>query len=161
MPTKFVIPPIQNSYKVTDGETTIAVKLDGGAARYRRDILNAYFTVDCEWRLSQDDYQYFRAFYNTETTSGSLPFLIDLITDEAVLTEHEAQFIPNTIQLSVFNGAYFTVRGQLEVKPIDRDAAYDSALVMLYTEYGGDIEARQMIDQLEQLTNVDFAESLA
>jgi len=161
MPTKFVIPPNQNSYRVKDGETTIAVKLDGGASRYRRDILNAYYTVDCEWRLSQDDYQYFRAFYNTETTSGSLPFLIDLITDEADLTEHEAQFIPDTIQLSVYNGAYFTVRAQLEVKPIPRDATLDATLVMLFSEYGGDVEARGMLDQLEQLTNVDFAESLA
>jgi hypothetical protein len=160
MPTKFVIPPNQSSYSVTDGETTISTKLDGGASRYRRDILNAYFIVDCEWRLSEDDYQYFRAFYNTETTSGSLPFLIDLIIDDSSLTEHEAQFVPNTIKLSVYNGAYYTVRGQLEVKPIPRDTDYDSTLVMLFSEYGGDTEARGMLDQLEQLTNVDFVESL-
>jgi len=161
MPTKFVIPPNQNSYRVKDGETTIAVKLDGGASRYRRDILNAYFMIDCEWRLSQDDYQYFRAFYSTETINGSLPFLIDLITDTADLVEHEAQFVPDSMQLSVYNGGYFTIRAQLEVKPVARDTTLDAALVMLFTQYGGDSQIIGAFNQLEQLVNVDFAGSFA
>ena len=161
MPTKFVIAPTQASYSVRDGETTLSVKLDGGASRYRRDVLNANRIVTCEWRLSAGDFQYFRAFYNTETVSGSGSFLIDLIIDDADLTEHEAHFVPNTLQMSVVSGTTYSVRADLEVKPIARDAVYDAGLVEIYEAYGGTEAAQAVLNQLEQLINVDFDGSLS
>ena len=160
MPTKFVLAPTQASYSVRDGEATLSVRLDGGASRYRRDVLNANRIVTCEWRLSAGDFQYFRAFYNTETVSGSGGFLIDLIIDDADLTEHEAHFVPNTVQMSVVSGTTYSVRADLEVQPIARDAVYDASLVDVYEAYGGTEAAQAVLNQLEQLVNVDFEELL-
>ena len=160
MPAKFIFAPTQASYGVRDGETTLSVRLDGGASRYRRDVLNANRIVTCEWRLSAGDFQYFRAFYNTETVSGSGSFLIDLIIDDAGLTEHEAHFVPNTLQTSVVSGTTYSARADLEVKPIARDAVYDAGLVEIYEAYSGGEVAQGVLNQLEQLVNVDFEELL-
>jgi len=161
MPTKFVLAPTQASYGVRDGQTTLSVKLDGGASRYRRDVLNATRAVSCEWVLSAEDFLYFRTFYNTETVSGSGSFLIDLIIDDADLTEHEAHFVPNTVQMSVLSGTTYSVRADLEAKPITRDALYDAAIVDVYDAYGGTVAARAVLNQFEQLVNVDFDGSLS
>lgn len=117
MPTKFIIPPTQASYRVRDGQAAISVQLEGGAARYRKDVQNPSYAVDCSWVFTDVDYQYFRAFYNTETAQGALPFLIDLLIEEDGLVEHEAYFVPTSVRLSMANPSAFSVSAQLDVSP--------------------------------------------
>jgi hypothetical protein len=159
--TKLVIPPNQSGYTVTDGKETLAANLDGGAGRYRRDILNANSLVSVQWTLNQSEYRYIRAFYNGTTVSGSEPFLIDLILDQAELTEHEAYFVPDSMTLTqVVATQSYMVSAQLEVKPDTQDIDGDAALVMLYNEYGSFEAADEVLNQLEILTNVDLPGSL-
>lgn len=125
--TKFIYVPDSSSYSVADGIEVLSTKLDGGASRYRKDILGATSTVDCTWILGQTDYKYFRAFFRALTEKGATPFLIDLILDEPALTEHKAYFIPSSIRLTGTQGNIFWVSAQLEVYPaeMDKEAAIE------------------------------------
>jgi len=159
--TKFAIAPNQAGYSVTDGQETISQKLDGGKGRYRLDVLNSSRAVNVRWNFNESEYLYFRAFYNTITVSGSLPFLIDLVIDSSALTEHEAHFVTKSVSLSqTIAGKQFTVGAQLEIKPDIPDAEYDETIVMLVDEYGSLEVAQEVLEQLEQLVNVDMPGSL-
>lgn len=159
--TKFIIPPNQSGYSVSDGRETLSAQLDGGASRYRRDILNAARRVNVQWTFNKEEYQYFRAFYNGVTLSGSTPFLIDLFLDDQELTEHTVYFVPESVSLGqVVASQNFTVSAQLEATPTPADADADAALVMLFNEYGSFEIADGVLNQLEQLANVDLPGSL-
>lgn len=156
---KFAAPPDQAGYTVEDGVEVLRAQLDGGAARYRRDIIGASRIVNVQWTFSQEGYLYFRAFYRTSTAQGSKPFLIDLVLDDVELTEHEAYFIPGSVRLNNVSGHRHVVAAQLEVTPTDPDASYDEALVMIYTEYGVQ-GAQSLLLGLEHLVEIDFGGSL-
>ncbi|MDO8683968.1 MAG: hypothetical protein Q7N50_10860 [Armatimonadota bacterium] len=121
--------PASDQYGGIDGEEVVSVKLDGGPSWYRRDILNANATIDVTWVCDHDRWQYLRAFYNTTTLRGSLPFLIDLFLDQPTLTEHTAYFEPGSFKLSYKRGRHYIVTAKIEVVPVTPDAAVDAALV--------------------------------
>lgn len=134
--SKFVLPPDNSSYSAVDGKETVATQLDGGAARYRRDILGATSTVNCSWILGPDEYKYLRSFYRALTLKGSKPFLIDLILDEPTLTEHKVYFIPGSVQLTGQKGLTYWVTAQLEVYPAEIDYTYEAGFAALYGDLG-------------------------
>ena len=112
------IPPDQNGYAFTDGKEVLSVQLDGGASRYRKDILNANVNVTVQWTVDRDQYNFLRVFYKKRTESGSLPFMIDLYLDDPyTLTTHVAHFVPGTFGLKSQKGLSFVVGATLEVKP--------------------------------------------
>jgi len=113
--TKFLIPPEQTGYGVQFGEETKRTQLEGGAGRYRQDILNSSTMVNVKWLLHPDEYEYLQAFYRTITKHGALPFTIDLIIDTPDLVEYTVHFIPGSIQLSSQSGQGYGVDAQLEV----------------------------------------------
>lgn len=155
MPTKFILPPEQASYSVQDGEETIRVALDGGAGRFRRDILDATSRVRCTWLLTVAGYEYMRAFYKTATKSCSLPFLIDLQMDQVDgLTEHTVHFIPGTMKLTKVAGLSYVVEADLEVVPDIEDEAYNLILIMAFEEFGDDRQSfLDLVNELEDLAN--------
>lgn len=134
--TKFIYPPENSAYSVTDGKEVVSTQLDGGAARYRRDILGATSTVNVSWVLGTNEYKYVRSFFRALTLKGSKPFLIDLILDEPTLTEHKVYFIPGSMQLTAQKGLTYWVSAQLEVVPAEIDYEAEAAFVALFAEYG-------------------------
>ena len=150
--SKLLVTPEEDSYTMEDGEEVQSTKLDGGAGRYRRDIIGATSRVRCRWKLSQEEYLYFRAFYRSTILNGSLPFLIDLLLDWPLLTEHTAYF-DGEPKLSRISGHMHQVQADLEVEPVALDAEYYDAIVMLYEE-GVD---SGLLDELEALVNQSFA----
>lgn len=139
--TKFIYPPENSAYSVADGKEVVSTQLDGGAARYRRDIIGATSTVGVSWIFGPDEYKYLRSFYRAVTLKGSKPFRIDLILDEPELTEHKAYFIPGSMQLTAQKGLTYWASAQLEVYPAEIDYAAESAFVALFSEYGKDWES--------------------
>lgn len=159
--TKLTIPPDQPGYSVKDGKETLRSQLDGGAGRYRKDVLNSSSAVAVRWSATREQFLYLRAFYNSVSKSGSIPFLIDLYIDNSYeLTEHEVYFIPGSFGLTAHSGLQFTVGAQLEVKPIVANEAYDQSLVMLYNAYGSFEEASRVLDQIAILVNDQMPEAL-
>ena len=110
--------PQQSSYSVSDGIEIVRVDLQGGFGRYRRDVLKASKTVSVTWVEQAEGFKYLRTFYNTVVAQGSSRFLIDLIVDSPELVEHEAMFIPGTMQLAEVSGTTYKVTAQLEVMPV-------------------------------------------
>ena len=129
---KLAIPPDKESYSVEDGESTLAVQLEGGAARYRADYIGATAKITVKWTLDAQKYDYLRAFYR-QTNDGADSFLADLIFDRSVPTEYECHFIPKTFKLNGHSGATYIVTAQLEVAPNPPDDATDQTLISQFT----------------------------
>jgi hypothetical protein len=161
--SKFIIPPDNSSYSVTDGSQVIATQLDGGAARYRRDILGATSKVGVSWTLGPEEYKYLRSFYRALCVSGSRPFLIDLILDDPVLTEHKAYFVPNSMQLTGQKGLTYFVACQLEVYPAEMDLEAEADFAAIYSYWGKDWKNKfpAFDDELNTLINIEIPNDIA
>lgn len=160
--SKFIIPPDNSSYAVSDGKEVVSTKLDGGASRYRRDILGATSTVDVVWILGPDEYKYLRSFYRALCVTGSRPFLIDLILDEPTLTEHKAYFIPASVRLTGQKGLTYWVSAQLEVYPAEMDMQAEADFAAIYGEFGKNWQNDFPIfeNSLDLLTNIEIPGAL-
>lgn len=155
---KLTLRPDAQGYSVSDGQDVIAIELDGGAMRYSRDKWGSTSRVSATWTLLPDQYQYLRAFYNTTIAKGALPFLCDLILDDPSPVEHVCRIIPGTMNLGSQQGFAYISSCTLEVEPVMVDIEYDTALVMLYDEYGDG--AYMILNLLEKLVNVDLPANL-
>lgn len=119
---KIAIPPDKSNYAVTDAASVVEVKLDGGASARRLDHLNANSLVNCQWTLDQEEYFYIRAFFNSGSVKGSLPFLCDLVIDDFELISHTCYFVTGSFKLGSHMGGTYIVQAQLEIEPIPIDA---------------------------------------
>lgn len=154
MSHKLNLPPDQASYSVNDGSEVVRTQLDGGAGKYRLDILNATRIINCQWTVGPDNFRYLRAFYNV-LHRLSEPFKCDLYLDYPTLTEHDCWFIPDTFKLASQQGLTFVVTAQLEVVPTDNPDE-DLSLVEIMDSYESVEEANQILNLLEKLVNVDL-----
>src|SRR4051812_39137454 len=112
---KILIPPSTAGYAAERGSEVLSVKLDGGASKYRRDIIGAAFNVNVTWDgLNAEQFNYLNACFRTGTVRGSLPFDIDLILDKSALTEYSAYFVPGSFKLTAQQGLAYFVSAQLE-----------------------------------------------
>lgn len=155
---KLSITPDEAGYSAATGEETLRVQLDGGAGRYRRDILGASSSVEVQWTIGPTEYAYLKTFSRVATAQGALPFLIDLILDEPFPVEHEARIIPGSFSLASVQGMTYTVRASLEVTPNAPDDEYDEGLLLIVGEYGED--AGLILLSFEEIANVDMPRSL-
>lgn len=153
--SKCALSPDSAGYSVVDAENVISTKLDGGASRYRLDMLDSVSKVSVKWVCNQNQYQYLRVFYVSILKNGSLPFLIDLILNSSSPIEHEAYFIPGTLSLSEHSGDYYGVVAQLEVIPKPIDELVNTQMV-LFGEFGSgyQTEFQAFEDVLDNLMNV-------
>jgi len=159
--SKFKLAPDNSSYSVTDGKEVIGVSLDGGAGRYRRDILGASSAVSVQWVCDRDEYRYLRTFYSALVDKGATPFLIDLILDNPLPVEHKAYFVPGSMVLTGQKGLSYYVSAQLEVEPVgvtDDDITFAA----LYGEFGSNYETEfpAFEDVFDNLMNVQIPADL-
>lgn len=155
---KFRYSPESASYAVQDPTEVIAVKLDGGAARYRRDKLNSSSDVTVRWLFSREEYRYFRAFYRSLLGRGSDPFLIDLIIDYAELAEYTAHFVPGSVHLSEQMGFSYVVTAQLEATSLLVDDDLETYYVYMLNEFGDSWQLYE--DILNTTVNTDLPDAL-
>lgn len=119
---KLLVQPEANGYQVQYSEDALRVDLDGGAGRYRRDILGGAPFVDVTFRLNPEDFNYLMAFYREETKEGSEPFEIDLFITEAGLTTCVARIMPGTWKLGEQSGLTYVISCRLELDlPFDEE----------------------------------------
>lgn len=156
--TKFTIAPDNSSYSVTDGKEVVSVALDGGASRYRRDILGASSIVNVQWVCDREEFHYIRAFFRSLTGKGALPFVIDLILDDPLPVEHKAYFVPGSMVLTSQRGLSYYVTAQLEVEPVDLDEELEMDYVFLFNEFGAEFPVYD--DKLNEVVNILWPEVL-
>lgn len=145
--------PDQDGYQIDAAVTTLQAKLLGGGMKLRRDALNAPAKVSVTWTCSDAEYDYLLTFYRT-TNDGTIPFLMDLIMDNSVLTEHECRFMPGTFKVSTIKGNARKIAAQLEVVPLPPDDAYDEGLVTTFEAFG--TETSESLGVLATLVNVNM-----
>lgn len=155
---KFVLPPESAGYTMEDPAEVLAVKLDGGASRFRRDKLGSTSRVTVRWAFDPDQYRYFRAFYNSLLERGSSPFLIDLVLDYAEPVEHKAYFVPGSVRLQEQRGFYYGVAAELEAYPAPIDSNLEIDLVWMFNEFGSNWKYGE--DRLNNIVNIDWPEVL-
>lgn len=135
---KLNLKPSPGGYGFQDPSEVIAIELDGGPSRLRRDQLNSRSQVDVQWVLDREGFLYLQEFYRTTTQFGSLSFQIDLVTDYAENVEHSVYFVPGTLRLQEKDGHRYIVTASLEVTQMTIDEAEEANRVYLFTELGRD-----------------------
>lgn len=155
--TRLNLPPDQTGYSVTDGNEVLSAKLDGGASRFRRDILGSTSNVTVQWSVGPQEYKYLRSFYKAFLSSGSKPFSIELIVDEADLTEHKAYFVPGSMRLQSQSGLQYVVAAQLEIYPLELDIEQETNFVILFSEFGKNWESVFPIFEDDFNTIINFS----
>lgn len=123
------MPPDQSNYQLTDGHTTVSTQLDGGAGRYRADVLGASYRLVCQWTCDKRNFNYIKAFYRTSTVFGSLPFQIALMIDGGDLDTYTAYFLPDTFNLISQSGNTWIVGATLEVLFDPTFSSGDAAII--------------------------------
>lgn len=148
MPDRLEITPDKVSYGVVAGNTVGRTKVQGGASRYRRDLLGANPTVRAQWTFTGDEYGYFMLFWRAATQRGALPFTMDIFIESASIAEHTCYFIPDTLQLVSQSGDTFVVAASLEVELPATDTEADELLI---AEYGDATKLELRPDQTQYL----------
>lgn len=156
---ELIIPPDQDGYSVEkSAESVIRIQLDGGAGRYRQDLFGVSDLVSCQWILDGEQYNYLQSFYRSHS-SGSMPFIVNLIIDYAELKPYECRFIPNSFKLTGVKGLAYFCSATLECTPIEEiDIGLDADIVYLIDMYGWDYAARftQVESQLHKIVNINI-----
>lgn len=149
--------PDSDSYNQQEGTEVIGVELDGGGGRYRRDKIGATRKVDVTWTLNPREYAYWRAFWNTATKRGSLPFLCDLVGEDGLgPRQYVCNFIPGSVSLPAQRGLTYVQTAQLEAKPPPIEEDIDLAIMALFQ---ADTEPSALLS-LAHLVNVIAPETL-
>lgn len=113
--------------------------LDGGAGRYRADVIGATSMANVTFQLLADGFQYLWAFYRAKTGHGAEPFLIDLILDGQERQERTVRFMPGSLTLSSkMRDKFYTVTAQLEIEALPADDDMDDSIVAVVDAAGGD-----------------------
>lgn len=158
--TKFVYIPDSSGYSVQDAAAdVIAIQLDGGASRYRRDRIGSNSNVSVRWTFDPEEYRYFRAFYRFLTEKGAKPFLIDLVLDTQFPEEHVAHFVPGSVRLQEQRGHAYFVTAELEVEPtLFEDEEAELMMATLFSIYGDNYATAFPImeNQLDDIVNVQL-----
>ena len=137
---RFIYSPTEMTYSVEDSSHEyLRAQLQGGAGRYRSDIVGGSQLVTARWVVDGRGYNYLCAFYRV-FKSGVEPFEICLINGEAAAVPHVAWFVPGSWKLEEKRGPMFFVTAQLEIEGPEYCVKDDSWLVaaagMLGPEWG-------------------------
>jgi hypothetical protein len=123
---RLLLRPESASYSVKYGAEAVNIDLDGGAGRYRLDIINASKKVNAQWILDSTEFEYLMAFYRSVANRGATTFQIELIIDGSDIGEVDAHFVPDSFELVAQRGLAYTVAAQLEITtPVNPDLEDD------------------------------------
>lgn len=129
-----------DAYSVASPQSEILrTDLDGGAGRYRADVIGATSMANVTFQLLPDGFQYLWAFYRAKTGHGAEPFLIDLILDGQEIQERVARFMPGSLTLSgKMRNLFYTATAVLELEALAADDEFDNSLVDVVNASDGD-----------------------
>ena len=154
---KLSIAPDEDNYQSTDGPRHVFSRHDGGLSRVRSDYVNSVYTVDVQWTLGPEEFQYMQTFYRV-MDRGVNPFLIDLILTSVEMREYTARIIPGTWKLAGVKGMATIIKARLEVLPDIPDTELDEGSVVSFESFQD--EASLAYSILEKLVNVDMPASM-
>jgi hypothetical protein len=119
--------PESDGYGVVEGNTNVAVQLDGGAPRIRADQQGAAKTLTVQWTLNPSQFDFLMAFYRKAINNGSDPFYMQLVgIDNAELTPYQVQIIPASFTpIKSQSGLAYIVGARLYVLPNSDNAVND------------------------------------
>ncbi len=157
-PYKLNYIPNQASYSIDTRQETIAIPLEGGTSRYRKDIIDAGTRANVSWILNTTEYADFREFYKLTTSAGTTSFKIDLAINYGTLEEYDARIIPDSLSTSRYADGFFNVQAQLELNAKARDTDADLIALVLVPEYGENYATLFPPDEndIDIIINTDF-----
>ena len=105
---------LQESYSVKFGCSAERIGVTGGHDRYIKSTNTKKHLVQVSFVLREDDYLYFRAFYQNWQLNP-LPFLMKLIIEDDEYKDYITQFVKNSCQFDELEGEVFKVSAQVSV----------------------------------------------
>jgi hypothetical protein len=151
---KLTLPILEAGYTVSEPASAIAVGSKGGFSRTRADLDDGSVTVTVGWKLSVASYSQLLNFFRVGTKYGSLPFAIDLVIDNSLLTTSTAYFNSDGPQVTQVTGLNYFVNATLEVIPNMVDTAFDAGVVAVFNASNGD--PVPYLNLFDQIVNVKW-----
>lgn len=109
--------PEQGGYRVRRGNDSIAIRLDGGPARVRRDSLGTPHQVSVTFMCTEEEYTGLIGFCRERAQSRTRFFRIPLLIDVPVAVNYRARILDEPEALESTRGLTFLVGATLEVLP--------------------------------------------
>lgn len=109
--------PVRDSYNFNPGYSIIRVDLDGGAARYRNDVVGKSHIITVQWIIVKNQYSKFTGFFRDRIRGGSSAFKMNLLSDAEIVMPHVCHCIDSLPQLIEQKGEMFRMQAVLEVTP--------------------------------------------
>ncbi len=142
--------PEKGGYSYDRGSNLAVADFDGQTLS-REATEHDIHIAKATWHLTDDEYDYFQAFYHLTLDKGSLPFLLEMIGENPDNTDYVVKFISDSMVMSEPTSNTFIVKASLEIYPNDPDD-YQSALVLIYED---ETEFYAILNQLNIFVNVD------
>lgn len=96
----------RDGYGVNFSYPVLEIQIDRGKTRKRHDPLSVPHVVNVSWSLDDGQYTRLMGFFRNDLDFGTLPFLMDLVTDLSVPTTHKCRCtggLPRLVQQSGLN----------------------------------------------------------
>lgn len=109
-------PPVRDGYSFVKGYGYITTKLEGGAMRVRKDLLEPAHSVSLNWVLRETEYTEFMGFFETILEQGSLPFLAELLGDLSIPNTYKCRCSDGVPRLTANKGNAYYLTANVEVE---------------------------------------------
>lgn len=108
---------LRDGYTFEPGYATIEDQLEGGLTHKRQDAtLYPVHNINVNWVLSPEQYTRFMGFFRTDLQEGTHAFLMDLVTNVALMIPHKCRTRNGLPKLTQKRGLNFAVSATLEVE---------------------------------------------
>lgn len=146
-------PPRVEGYSLSPRPSLLRTEMETGAARHRLRSLSAHYQVQAEWRLSQDGFAIFDAWWALNTRMGEQWFVLPLAVPLEVQAV-EARFTAPW-QADLLPAQRWRVAAQLEIRDLQRLTADELAVASVYGDAAmalADRLHRWLHEQMPQMT---------
>lgn len=137
-------------------------EFEGGAGRYRGGFVNQNRVAVLQYDIPTSATGYVGAFIRNAGLPGNNKITLDVRLDDGGLLEEREGFIrPNTVKIYEISFGLSRLEWEVEIIPRDTDYDFDSTIVTLWEEYGGNVyELTEVINLLSELVNVQLPDAL-
>jgi len=146
------LPILAQGHTVSYGTGVVRTEMPGGDYM-RKDFEGAAHTVSVSWFCTpaqQTTISTFRA----DVFEAGLPFTISLIVDDDDAADYTARCVPGSFRFAEKVGDWAVYSATLEVDARASTLADDAVIILLYGEYGDQMD--DVLALLETLVNVDL-----
>lgn len=105
---------LRDGYSANLSYPVLEFQVDRGKTRKRHDPLYVPHVLNVQWTLDDGQYTRLMGFFRNDLDFGTLPFLMDVVTDLSVATTHKCRCVGGLPRLTSQSGLNYKVQCTIE-----------------------------------------------